>query len=342
MRPIRKSPNLGRHIGCTPTEVGLSRDGPWDTPNCQVRGGFRLQRLKREFGFYPQQLRIDAGPVRIQGLPGLERLVKPVLECDSVEGCWIYAPRARIDQIPGGIRELPYHARVFGLPSTHVIEHASATGPEHLEFHLWALSLFLGVRLTGTEAGFLDSTPIKPGVLVDFRIGASITQAVGLAERFWKTNLSEPGIAKRFGAAVHALFLGQNPQDLQFENFLYLYLALDACYKLSQELLGAPGRNLRHGERIEWMCQQFGIPVPQWADPKAKGGVEVAGMRNDTIHEALFMGAPLGFELQTDGNLTTEMAALGCRLLVALVGGRASVYVRSPVDTAQIWGLDLR
>lgn len=300
-----------------------------------------MQRLKQEFGFYPRQLRIDAGPVRIQGLPGLEQLVKPVLECDCVEGHWIYAPRARRDEIPGGIRELPYPARVFCLPYAHVIEHASATGVEHLEFHLWALSLFLGVRLTSTEAGFLDSTPIKPGALVDFRIGASITEAVELAERFWKTNLSEPCIAKRFGAAVHALFLGQNPQDLQFENFLYLYLALDACYKLSQELLGRPSGNVRHGKRVEWMCQQFGIPVPQWADLKDRAGVEVAGLRNDTIHEALFMGAPLGFELHTDGNLTTEMAALGCRLLVALIGGGESAYVRSPVDTAQIGGLDL-
>ena len=300
-----------------------------------------MQRLEREFGFYPKQLRIDAGPVKIQGLPGLDQRVKRVLECDSVEGHWIYAPPARMAEIPGGIRELPYPARVFGLPSTHVIEHASATGPDHLDFHLWALSLFLGMRLTSTEAGFLDSTPIKPGELVDFRIGRSLTQAVGLAERFWNTNLSEPLRAKRFGAAVHALFLGQSPQDLQFENFLYLYLALDACYKLSEELLGPPGRTLRHGERIEWMCQQFGIPVPQWADPKAGGGVEVAGVRNDTIHEALFMGAPLGFELETEGNLRTEMAALGCRLLVALIGGREAAYVRSPVDTGQIGGLDL-
>ena len=304
-----------------------------------------MSHLKMKFGFYPKNLEIEAGPVKVQALPGLDQIVKPVLESDAVERHCFYAPSQEICELGiGRVRELPYPSRVFRLPQTHVIEHRVATCREHLEFHLWALSFFLGMRLTGSEAGFLDSTPVKPGMLVDFRIGCSICQAVGLADRFWNTNQSEPLRAKRFAAAVHALFLGQNQQGLQFENFLYLYLTLDACYKLSQELLGAPDGGLKHGERIEWMCHKFDIPTPLWADSNL-GGAEVAGIRNKAIHEALFMGAPLGFELHgvdTDGNLTLEMTALGCRLLVALIGGHEAAYVRSPVDTAQIGGLDLR
>ena len=96
---------------------------------------------------------------------------------------------------------------------------------------------FLGMRLTTTEAGFLDATPVKPGKLVDFvLVGRSIEHAVELAERFWVVNRGEPRHTLRFEAAVHALFLGQNPQSLQFERFIYLYTAIDACYKLGESL----------------------------------------------------------------------------------------------------------
>ena len=53
---------------------------------------------------------------------------------------------------------LPYSSRVFGLPHTHTIEHETAVDEEHIEFHVWALSFFLGMRLTTTEAGDGAST----------------------------------------------------------------------------------------------------------------------------------------------------------------------------------------
>ena len=44
----------------------------------------------------------------------------------------------------------------------------------------------------------------------------------------------------------------------------------------------------------------------------------------------------------TNQNLTLEIEALICRLLVALLGGVHADYVRSPVNTRQRYGLDLR
>lgn len=54
------------------------------------------------------------------------------------------------------------------------------------------------------------------------------------------------------------------------------------------------------------------------------------------------MGEPLGFALHGVGagkNMTLEMKALVCRLLVALLGGDQSKYVVSPVNTRQRHGL---
>ena len=88
----------------------------------------------------------------------------------------------------GTIRERAYASRVFPLPKTHLIKHSAATSEDHLDFHIWALSFFVGMRLTATEAGFLDATPLKPHSLVDFvLLGSSLTRAVELAEDFWMT-----------------------------------------------------------------------------------------------------------------------------------------------------------
>ena len=76
----------------------------------------------------------------------------------------------------------------------------------------------MGMRLTATEAGFLDATPLKAGKLVDFVLqGSSLTLAVELADDFWRTNHHDPRRARLFAGAVHALFLAQNPRSLQFE-----------------------------------------------------------------------------------------------------------------------------
>ena len=305
---------------------------------------------KMEFGFYPQQLQIKAGPITVSSLPDLKRTTSDVLASDGVEDNWFYAPPHQVrDFMSGNVRERAYASRVFGLSKTHLIEFAGTTSEEHLNFHLWALSFFVGMRLTATEAGFLDATPLKPCSLVDFvLLGSSLTRSVELAEDFWRRNRAEPRRAQRFAAAVHALFLGQNPQNLGFERFIYFYMAIDACYALAAALHQPPMKKKdipTHAGRIAWMCRELGIAMPAWADPNAttSGKAEVVAIRNDTLHEALFMDAPLGFAAHTGckQNLTLEMRALVCRLLVALIGAASADYVRSPVNTRQRQGLDL-
>jgi hypothetical protein len=158
------------------------------------------------------------------------------------------------------------------------------------------------------------------------------------------THRTEPKRPRLVAAAVHALFLGQSPQHLQFERFLFLYTAFDACYALAESLRN-PKRRVRHAQRVAWMCDLFGMPIPVWADSTGPAGPDIVSMRNETVHEALFIGEPLGFALHgigTNQNLTLEMKALICRLLVALLGGEHAHYVRSPITTRQRHRLKLR
>ena len=303
--------------------------------------------MKKDFGFFPDLLQVTAGPVTIGPLPDLEQKVSDLLSCDGIEDDWIYAPPQRVrDFVSGVIRERPYSSRVFGLPKTHFIEHTAATSENRLRFHIWALSFFLGMRLTTEEAGFLDATPLRPGKLqrFDFTLAYSdYARAIELAEDFWMRNLTYPIRAKRFEAAVQALLLAENPLNLQFERFVYLYAAVDTCYALAKDLR-QPKKDIPHGKRIEWMCSKFSIKIPAWADPKGHGA-EVATIRNYTLHEALFMDAPLGFAIHQGSantpNLMLEMTALVCRLLVALIGGHHSHYVQSPANTRQPYLLRL-
>jgi hypothetical protein len=205
------------------------------------------------------------------------------------------------------------------------------------------LSFFTGMRLTSTEAGFLDATPIKPGKLVDFVLLDDLAAAIELAERFWTDNLNTPQRARLVAAAIHALFIAHYPPSLQFERFLYCYTALDACYALAASI-APPTRRPTHAERVAWLCRRFGMNIPAWAAPAPSQPVEVAAIRNATLHEALFMGEPLGFALHgigTGANLPLEMEALICRLLVALLGAETADYVRSPINTRQRHGLRL-
>lgn len=297
-----------------------------------------LHRL--EFGFHPEQFEINAGPISVQPLTGSLELVRQIEASDGIANGWIYArPQSECRTI------LDNTNRVFGLPKTHVLTHKEADNDEHIAFHIWTLSFFSGLRLTPMEAGFLDATPLKPGSLVDFvpSTYSDLKRSVELAEDFWSAHRSSPKRARLVQAIIHALFLGQNPRNLQFESFLFLYTAFDACYKLTSSLQ-AKNHQASHSMKINWICDQFGITPPTWSTPSGSAESELARIRNFTVHEALFMGEPLGFGLHgigTDMNLILEMQALLCRFVVALLGGRQTDYVQSPINTRQKFGLKL-
>ena len=153
-----------------------------------------MSKINKEFGFYPNHLRVSTGPINIRPLPEFAKRVENVLSSDTVNNDWIYVPPMQTrDFLSGEVRDLPYSARVFGLPKTHIFEHANATNEGHIEFHLWVLSFFLGMRLTATKAGYIDATPIKPGKLVDFAlVSRSLEKAIDLAEQFWIANRIKP------------------------------------------------------------------------------------------------------------------------------------------------------
>src|SRR6266498_2284101 len=101
-----------------------------------------MTTLWLKFGYYPGPLRLQAGPITIAPLPDLAETVASMETDDYIENDWIYAPPQQVRLFGGGIRTQPFPCRVFGLPKTHIIEHAAADSEDQLTFHLWALSFF--------------------------------------------------------------------------------------------------------------------------------------------------------------------------------------------------------
>lgn len=303
-----------------------------------------------EFGYLPQPRELTCGNISIAQLDDAPEQITEIRSSPQVLKDWYYAP-------PSGAHDMlrdrtiahPYSTRVFTLPKTHRLDHATCDDPDHLDFLVWCLGFFEGLRLTTFEAGYLDATPIKAGKLTDFVLmgGTTSCDAIDLAERFWTDNAASPRRTKRLIGIIHSLFLAQNPNHLPFETFSYLYMALDACFKLTCDLHGTTSRS-GHAARVAWTCGQFNMPIPTWAASPRGQGTQISTVRNDTIHEALFFDEPLGFvtyggHAQSSGqqNVPLQMMALVCRFIVALLGKPDADYVRSAVNTRQRIGLKL-
>lgn len=289
-----------------------------------------------KFGYLPEIIDITSGDISITSINDIQETIKNIEAHVCIENDWIYAP----------IYENKYSSRIFGLPQTHIIAHKNVDSLEHLDFLVWCLSFFKGIRLTTTSVGFLDATPIKTWKLVDFILVKKdqIINVMQIAENFWQS-YSKTSLPKNIIAIIHALFVSHYPQSLQYEQFTHLYQALDGCYYVINKLKSREAKN--HAQRIELMCNIYNIEIPNWAKIQNNKS-QLANVRNYTFHEALFWGKPLGFSIYGgdnpyNGNIILEMQNLICRILVAIFteNMNSNPYVKTQINTRQKYGLCL-
>lgn len=290
-------------------------------------------KLSKKLGFLPENLNITNEYFSIQTLDNLEEKISLISTDSNVHKDWIYAPEEQVmNFMTDKIHILPYKSRIFELPKTHnlTVFHLNEA---QLEFLVWCLSFFVGMRLTTKEAGFLDATPIKERKIFDFMLPSSKLETALLCATQYMVSLENDDLSfKRIASLIHLLFLAQNPKNLNFEKFNYLYMALDTCYKVVQSKTALTPKN--NGHRVQWMCEYFEISVPDWAVLNGKTSL-ISSIRNDTFHEALFFNEPLGFAIfkpDSNRNILLEMKNLICRFLVAILINPENDYVKMPLD----------
>jgi hypothetical protein len=301
-----------------------------------------------DFGFYPVRLDTSYGDFRIKTRDDLESIVTSVESDPFVEGDWIYSPPKKLRVFgTNSLKVLPYASRVFGLPKTHTLSHHT-DDPIRLRFLIWCFGFFVGMRMSDREAGFLDATPIKPGASNDIVWFAdSLMIALGTADAFFTANAATTAVERTIRAAMHSYLASGVPTLLDYEKFIHLYTAIEACYKAQELIAGPPKKPPSHAARIAYLCEEFGVPVPWWAD---RGSHFVATQRNETLHEGLFFGEPWGFSILGGDQpsdpkqqmLLLEMQKLTCRIVIALLGVQDREYLTSSVSDRQRHGLRLK
>ena len=293
------------------------------------------------FGYCPIRFTLSTSRFSVWPLQNLKQTVEEVNRDSQVDSNWIYAPlEKRSDILTGQIKTNPYKARVFGLPDTHIIQHAEGD-ERRLRFLLWCLGFFVGMRTSDTEAGYLDAAPIKPQQLTDFICDPNeLERALLYADCFYAGLNPSSRQAERLLAVLHLNYLAQRPNQLDFEGFMYSYIALDTCWKVAKEK-GLVGNVQKHSKRVKALCDVLRIPKPTWID-------QIASPRNDAFHEGLLEDEPLGYQLldrlaSSEGvDVTLAARNLICRAVVALLGIPAQRYIESSVEDRQKYGLDLQ
>jgi len=227
--------------------------------------------------------------------------------------------------------------------------YARPTSDDHLQFLIWCFGFFVGMRMSWTDAGFADATPVEihgAGAMSDIMwLGDGLEMAISGADVFWRKWEAKRKIAKILTGAIHAYFLAQTRTLFEYEQFVYLYIAFEGCHAASETIAGRSPRATAHGARIRNLCVTFQMDVPTWADWSGNLQPAVTVVRNDALHEGLFFDEPLGFQGSGDEapskNIIAEMRALVSRFIVALLELPATDYIRSPISSRQIEGVRL-
>jgi hypothetical protein len=297
--------------------------------------------MRLDFGFYPHRYDETIGDITISTLPELDEKVAHIRGHEWTHDRWFRVPTPH---------------RVFALPKTHEIEHASVQSDEHVHFLLWCFGFFVGMRMSWMEAGFLDSTPIEERVMSDIVWrGDSFEKAIAGADTFWtKYQPVNPRIPKILAGAIHAYFLAQRAGLLAYERFMFFYMAIDACHAIHRAKATGSQRRITHAERIRDLCTTFGIVadstgrnVPVWADdpPGAAPNTQpaIAGLRNALFHEGLFFEQPLDFagfgDPRISPHLNDELEALVSRFIVAALELPAQEYISSAITNRMMEGI---
>lgn len=283
------------------------------------------------FGFLAEATHLTWSEGEIKTLPEHSAIVEGILRDECVSDGWFYPP---VCPLKVG-QTAPLVSKGFALPATHVLKLNAPTEDADMANFLIALfGMLKGQRFQRSEWQHLYKAPIK-SKLNDFFAGdQDISKALHIASEFWVKNIDSATRRLAFGALHWHLFA--QLYEHEFERFNAQYMALDACSKLALaiRLPGYPEGNLPHAKRAQILCEHTNVPAPIWVnadqDPKS---CPLARRRNELIHEAMYIGQPVGFAHPTaHKNMALELTGLVARIYLRLLGTE-NEYTQSECTT---------
>jgi hypothetical protein len=220
----------------------------------------------------------------------------------------------------------------FELPVTHALSFLDG-GPvtEHFVGALVAMIGFCyGIDLVPEGWGHLHRVSVSTERIQDFHMTTEAT--IRVMERFVTFWREHPEARSHiFG------ILRWHPISATYEHghemFAAQYMVLDACWHLHMLLhadAAAPQR-VSHANRVRRLIDAYGMTAPpQW---NIEGRSNLAFIRNQLFHEALWGGEPIGVGVgPPEPNTSPEWDLLwfNSRLIFALLGERNNYTESAP------------
>ncbi len=262
----------------------------------------------------------------IESLANYEEVVVKVSQTEFVFEGWFYPP---LRPVKSGMNALLIPAG-FSLPATHQIHlQASSATDEEANFMIALFGLLKGQRLQRPEWQHFYKAPVSRK-LNDFLAKKNdIEKTMDIATEFWQQHTC-PEIRRLAFGAMHWHLFAQLYEH-EFERFNAQYMALDACAKLAKKIQfsGYPEERLSHAKQASKLCECTGVPQPKWVDK------ELAERRNKLVHEAMYIGKPIGFTHPVEHrNMELELTGLVARIFLSLLGVK-NEYTQSECTARQ-------
>lgn len=276
-----------------------------------------------QLGFLPRSLDVSDRRIAIRCIADWREMLANIVSRGHVRDGWLYLPR-------NGSRAYRYE-----LPTAHEIEARASQDEEELRFLILVLGFLEGLRLLPAGWGHLHPTAVAVGKCNNFLVKDSeILPCLDLAANFYTANRQSRNV-KRLLSAISLLHWSRI-QPLQFDEFNYLYMALDACWAICADVHPIGKKNPRHHERPSVMSGVLNLSLPPIFDPSS--AVTVFSIRNDLVHEGLVGDLPIGLTVMP--NCTLEMLEFVEKLILSLLGVKAG-YLATRGGDRQRHFLDL-
>lgn len=186
--------------------------------------------------------------------------------------------------------------KIFGQQTNCTM--SGVNSKEHGQFMVQCLSFLYGQKLFTRKYEYIDSVRLKRdswGLLISNK---SIEKGLIYCDELWrkiaynKTQEQASRLRKRIFGIIHLLFMSTSIKALQFERFMYIYIAIDACFKhlLETGEIKNTKNHIPHSERIKNISAVTGVKFSRTITEQF-----FYSTRNDVFHEGIYLDEPLGY-----------------------------------------------
>lgn len=260
--------------------------------------------MQLNFGFFDSDTTLDCGYFKIYPDQRYDRSVT----LENTEDGWFCSNSIK--------------TRRFTAPYNYIID-GQFESEEHARFCVWCLSFFCGVRLGTLTNEFIDAVCIEKHSLGFVFYDTELVKALDIIYSQFSNEMSRIYL-DRVVSVINLLFLSFNKFLERNEAYMYLYMALDACFAILRDhKYLAP--DIGHSKRADAIADLYKIQRP--IDLRA-----IIGYRNDLFHEGLVSGKPLGYK-SVQQNLLVFRNFI-CKILFCILGINSTKFIESvPCET---------